>query len=142
MDTISKEIRSRNMAAIKSKNTKPEALVRKLLFASGLRFRIHMGDLPGNPDIALKKYKTAVFVHGCFWHHHKDCRRATIPKTNQEYWMPKIQRNIERDRRNMRLLRKLKWNIIVVWECQLAGKRLQKTIDSLIKKIECRPVFI
>jgi DNA mismatch endonuclease (patch repair protein) len=135
-DVHDKETRSYNMSRIKSKDTKPEILVRKFLFKKGLRYRLHVKTLPGKPDLVFPKYKTCIFIHGCFWHHHKNCRKANIPKTNQAYWVPKIQRNLERDGRNMRQLRKMKWKIIIVWECQLIAKRVEKTIDALIKQIE------
>ncbi len=130
MDTVSKEVRSRNMSAIRSKNTKPEAVVRSLLFALGYRYRLHRKDLPGKPDIVLKKHNTVIFVHGCFWHHHKNCRRANWPKSNQEYWLPKIQRNIERDKIHIRKLKKEGWEVLVIWECQI------KNMDKLSLKIQ------
>ncbi len=130
MDTVSKEVRSRNMSAIRSKNTKPEAVVRSLLFALGYRYRLHRKDLPGKPDIVLKKHNTIIFVHGCFWHHHKNCRRANWPKSNQEYWLPKIQRNIERDKIHIRKLKKEGWEVLVIWECQI------KNMDKLSLKIQ------
>lgn len=132
MDKISKEVRSRNMAAIKSKDTKPEMTVRKLLFSMGYRFRLHRKDLPGKPDIVLPKYKTVIFVNGCFWHQHKNCKRSNIPKTNKDYWVPKIQKNVERDNNNKKLLRKLGWKVIVIWECEVNKEK----IISMIKKIK------
>jgi|TARA_B100001971_G_C17878675_1_gene376939 DNA mismatch endonuclease (patch repair protein) len=118
------------MSAIRSKNTKPEAVVRSLLFALGYRYRLHRKDLPGKPDIVLKKHNTIIFVHGCFWHHHKNCRRANWPKSNQEYWLPKIQRNIERDKIHIRKLKKEGWEVLVIWECQI------KNMDKLSLKIQ------
>tara|TARA_B100000315_G_C14577397_1_gene588600 strand:+ start:258 stop:638 length:381 start_codon:yes stop_codon:yes gene_type:complete len=118
------------MSAIRSKNTKPEAVVRSLLFALGYRYRLHRKDLPGKPDIVLKKHNTVIFVHGCFWHHHKNCRRANWPKSNQEYWLPKIQRNIERDKIHIRKLKKEGWEVLVIWECQI------KNMDKLSLKIQ------
>jgi len=130
MDTVSKEVRSRNMSAIRSKNTNPETVVRSLLFALGYRYRLHRKDLPGKPDIVLKKHNTVIFVHGCFWHHHRNCKRANWPKSNQEYWIPKIQRNVKRDRSHNSKLKKQGWKVLVIWECQI------KNIDKLSLKIQ------
>ena len=112
-------VRSRNMAAIRGKDTAPELAVRRILHAMGLRFRLHRKDLPGRPDIVLPKHRTVVFVHGCFWHRHKDCRHTTTPKTRQEFWQTKFASNVERDRRNRTDLQQLGWRVIVVWECEL-----------------------
>lgn len=133
MDKITKKQRSRNMAAIKTKNTKPEITVRKLLHRNGLRFRLHQRKLPGKPDIVLKKHKTAIFVNGCFWHHHKNCRRANIPKTNTEYWIPKINRNTERDRKAIKELKKMGWDTLVIWECEVKDRK--KMIKKLNNKL-------
>lgn len=111
--------RSWNMSQIRSKDTKPERIVRSLLHSLGFRFRLHNKALPGKPDLTLKKYKTVIFVNGCFWHHHKNCKRATFPKTNKDYWVPKIKRNIQRDKDNARKLKKMGWRVIIVWECQV-----------------------
>jgi len=132
-DHLVKEKRSWNMSLIKSKNTKPELLVRSVLHRLGYRFRIHKKDLPGNPDIVLPKYKTALFVNGCFWHQHKNCKRANIPKTNKDYWLPKLNKNIERDRVIQNKLSDIGWNVIVVWECML--KDQDSLIDFLLKNI-------
>ena len=107
------------MAAIKSKNTKPEIAVRKLLHSLGYRFRLHRKDLPGSPDIVLPKYKTVIFVHGCFWHRHKGCKYKTTPKTRKEFWENKFNENIKRDKNNFKELKKLNWKVLVIWECQL-----------------------
>ena len=112
-------VRSRNMAAIRGKDTAPELAVRRILHAMGLRFRLHRKDLPGRPDIVLPKHRTVVFVHGCFWHRHEDCRYTTTPKTRQEFWQAKFAANVERDRRNRTDLQQLGWRVIVVWECEL-----------------------
>ena len=133
MDTISKEVRSRNMSAIRSKNTNPETVVRSLLFALGYRYRLHRKDLPGKPDIILKKHNTVIFVHGCFWHQHKECKRANIPKSNKKYWIPKLERNAERDKINKRELNKLGWNVITIWECET--KDSGKITAELKKKL-------
>ncbi|OYW24679.1 MAG: very short patch repair endonuclease [Planctomycetales bacterium 12-60-4] len=116
--------RSRTMAAVRSRDTGPEILVRSLLFRLGYRFRLHRADLPGSPDIVLPKYKAAIFVHGCFWHGH-DCQRGSrVPKSNRQYWLAKIDRNRTRDRRNIRKLRRLGWKVLIVWECSLNSSNL------------------
>lgn len=119
MDTVSKEQRSLNMSHIKSKNTKIEIKVRKYLFSKGFRYRINVKDLPGKPDIVLKKYKTVIFVNGCFWHRHKNCKLATMPKTNREFWINKFNYNIENDQKNYSKLNDLGWHVIILWECEL-----------------------
>ena len=116
------EQRSRNMSAIKSKNTKPEIAVRKLLHSMGYRFRLHRKDLPGSPDIVLPKYKTVIFVHGCFWHRHENCKYASTPKTRQEFWEAKFRDNINRDKLNQENLSSKGWKIIIVWECEIKDK--------------------
>ncbi len=116
---IVSSVRSRNMAAIRGKDTAPELAVRRILHAMGLRFRLHRRDLPGRPDIVLPKHRTVVFVHGCFWHRHEVCRYTTTPKTRQEFWQSKFAANVERDSRNRTDLRQLGWRVIVVWECEL-----------------------
>ena len=116
------EQRSRNMSAIKSKNTKPEIKVRKVLHSMGYRFRLHSKDLPGSPDIVLPKYKTVIFVHGCFWHRHENCKYASTPKTRQEFWEAKFRENINRDKLNQENLSSKGWKIIIVWECEIKDK--------------------
>lgn len=130
-DTVSKETRSWVMSRIRSKNTKPEKVVRSLLHRLGYRFRLHNKKLPGKPDIALKKYRTVIFVHGCFWHQHQDpeCKKARVPKSRTEWWEAKFRRNRERDAVALARLEKLGWRVIVVWECQL------KDIDALTAKL-------
>ena len=118
-EAIVSSVRSRNMAAIRGKDTAPELAVRRILHAMGLRFRLHRKDLPGRPDIVLPKHRTVVFVHGCFWHRHEDCRYTTTPKTRQEFWQTKFAANVERDSRNRTDLRQLGWRVIVVWQCEL-----------------------
>ena len=110
------------MSAIKSKNTKPEIEVRRLLHSMGYRFRLHRKDLPGSPDIVLPKYKTVIFVHGCFWHRHENCKYASTPKTRQEFWEAKFRENINRDKLNQENLSSKGWKIIVVWECEINDK--------------------
>lgn len=110
--------RSDIMRAVKRAHTRPEIVVRQALHALGLRFRLHRRDLPGSPDIVLPKFRTVVFVHGCFWHRHPDCRYATTPKSRQEYWLPKFEANVERDARKEAQLRELGWRVLVMWECE------------------------
>ena len=123
------EQRSRNMSAIKSKNTKPEIKVRKVLHSMGYRFRLHSKDLPGSPDIVLPKYKTVIFVHGCFWHRHENCKYASIPKTRQEFWNKKFEENIKRDSEIQDKIKNLNWRSVVIWECET------KNIENLRDKI-------
>ena len=118
------EQRSRNMSAIKSKNTKPEIKVRKILHSMGYRFRLHVKDLPGSPDIVLPKYKTVIFVHGCFWHRHENCKYATTPKTRKEFWESKFKENVIRDKSHQKKLSAIGWKIIIVWECEIKDKNL------------------
>ena len=122
VDRVSKEVRSYNMSQIKGKNTKPEEIVRKYLFAQGFRYRKNDKRLPGSPDIVLPKYKTVIFVNGCFWHGHGGCRYFVWPRNNADFWKEKIQRNIERDTNNYTKLQDLGWNVILVWECELKPK--------------------
>lgn len=135
MDNHTKEVRSYNMSQIKSINSKPEELVRKYLFAKGLRFRKNVKALPGKPDIVLPKYKTIVFVNGCFWHGHQGCRYFVMPKSNMEYWSAKITRNIERDKLVITRLTELGWNVITVWECELKKDKRKNTLEYLYYNI-------
>lgn len=111
-------VRSKIMRAVKQANTTPELVVRRLLFALGLRFRLHRRDLPGTPDIVLAKYHTAIFVHGCFWHRHTNCPAATVPKTREDFWMHKFAQNVTRDRRKEQELRRAGWSVVTIWECE------------------------
>ena len=122
MDIWSKEKRSMVMSHILSKNTKPEQRVRKMLTHLGFRYRLHVKNLPGKPDIVLRRYNTVIFVHGCFWHLHKGCRDGTIPKTRKEYWQTKLLRNKERDIKHIRELRKQGWKVLRIWECEIEKK--------------------
>lgn len=119
MDIWSRKKRSEVMSRIRSKNTKPELAVRSFLHRLGFRFRLHRRDLPGCPDIILPKYKVLIFVHGCFWHLHEGCRDGTIPKTQHEKWKAKLERNVARDKQNIKELKKLGWKVIVIWECEI-----------------------
>ena len=123
------EQRSRNMSAIKSKNTKPEIKVRKILHSMGYRFRLHSKDLPGSPDIVLPKYKTVIFVHGCFWHRHENCKYASTPKTRKEFWNKKFTENKKRDSEIQEKIKILDWRSVVIWECET------KNIEDLRDKI-------
>ncbi len=133
-DNHSKEVRSMNMSHIRSTNTKPEEIVRKYLFSKGLRYRKNVRSLPGKPDIVLRKYKTVIFVNGCFWHKH-DCGRFIMPSTNTEYWSNKISRNVERDIINTKLLEAQGWKVIVIWECQLKRKVRDTNLKELYESI-------
>lgn len=133
-DNHSKEIRSKNMSHIRSTNSKPEEIVRKYLFSKGFRYRKNVRTLPGCPDIVLPKYKTVIFVNGCFWHKH-DCPRFVCPSSNEGYWKPKILRNVERDQRNIEELVALGWRVITVWECELKSKVVENTMKQVVEKI-------
>ncbi len=122
------------MSHIRSTNSKPEETVRKYLFSKGLRYRKNVRTLPGKPDIVLRKYKTVVFVNGCFWHKH-DCGRFVMPSSNTEYWSKKISRNVERDKVNKELLEKDGWRVIVIWECQLKKKNAEQNLSKLYEEI-------
>lgn len=135
VDVHSTETRSYNMSKIRGKDTKPEILVRKYLFSKGLRYRLYDKKLPGKPDIVMPKYKTTIFVHGCFWHGHEGCKYYVVPKTRTDWWLTKINRNIEKDQKNKLQLINTGWNVIEVWECDLKPKALKNTLDNLLNKI-------
>jgi DNA mismatch endonuclease, patch repair protein len=120
MDTLSKTKRSWNMSRIRGRNTVPERAVRSLLHRMGFRFRLHSRSLPGKPDVVLSKYRTVVFVHGCFWHRHKACRLAYTPKSRTPFWLGKFSSNVARDRAVTKKLRSQGWHVVVVWECELS----------------------
>lgn len=126
------------MSRIKGKDTKPEMLVRKYLFAKGFRYRLHVKDLPGKPDIVLPKYKTVIFVNGCFWHGHKGCRYFTLPKTNTEWWLNKIKDTQRRDKEKEIELNVAGWRVIIVWECELKTEQRQESLHKLICQIKER----
>lgn len=134
-DVHSAKVRSYNMSRIRSKDTKPEELVRKYLFSKGFRYRKNDVRLPGKPDIVLPKYKTVIFVNGCFWHGHQGCRYFVWPKNNAEFWKKKIGDNIQRDDKICRLLKELGWNVIVIWECELKPSVAEKTLSTLAYNI-------
>ena len=135
-DVHTPEQRSRNMSAIRSKNTKPEEIVRKYLFAQGFRYRKNDSRLPGKPDLVLPKYKTVIFVNGCFWHAHEGCRYFVWPKNNEVFWRNKIEGNVTRDNANYEKLQQLGWHILIVWECELKKANKQKTLENLVFNIQ------
>ena len=134
-DVHNKQQRSHNMSRIKGKDTKPEMLVRKFLHANGYRYKLHDKKLPGKPDIVLPKYCTVIFVHGCFWHGHANCKYFVVPKTNTQWWTDKINRNKANDEKAIKVLKKDGWKVIVVWECKLKPAKVEKTLTVTLKKI-------
>lgn len=134
-DIKTKTSRSYNMSQIKCKNTKPEELVRKYLFAEGFRYRKNDKRYPGSPDVVLPKYKTVIFVNGCFWHGHNGCKSFVWPSSNEEFWRNKITTNIERDTKKIEQLRSMDWNVITVWECELKPKQRTETLARLVQQI-------
>jgi DNA mismatch endonuclease (patch repair protein) len=135
-DVHSKRTRSYNMSQIKSRDTKPEMLVRKYLHAQGFRYRLHDRKLPGHPDIVLPRYKTIIFIHGCFWHGHINCKYFTVPKTRTAWWLHKINTNKANDAKAVQALKKQGWKIITVWECKLKPAKMERTLISLPGKID------
>jgi DNA mismatch endonuclease (patch repair protein) len=135
MDLISKKQRSDNMRAVTGKHTTPELLVRKAAHALGLRFRLHKADMPGRPDLVFARWRTVIFVNGCFWHQHRGCKRATVPKTNVEFWQIKLEGNVRRDRQSRKLLKALGWRVFVIWECQIPDR------DKATKAVRRLPIF-
>lgn len=135
-DVHDKKTRSYNMSQIRHKNTKPELVVRQYLFRRGYRYRLHEKKLPGKPDIVLPKYKTVIFVHGCFWHGHEQCKYFVIPKTRTEWWISKIQRNKQLDAVNIQQLQSAGWNVITVYECDLKGNKAEITLSNLVKQLQ------
>lgn len=131
-DIFDRQTRSRVMAAIRGRDTKPEMIVRRFLHARGMRFRLHRRDLPGRPDLVFPKYRVAVFVHGCFWHQHAACRYAVMPKSNRPFWVKKLRGNQQRDLRNAAKLRRAGWRVLTVWECRVH----QQALEALVRKIE------
>ena len=135
MDVHSKETRSYNMSRIRSKNTKPEEIVRKQLFSLGFRYRKNDKRYPGTPDIVLPKYKTVIFINGCFWHGHSGCKYFVVPKSNTEFWQNKIAANIARDDEKIAQLLRMNWKVITVWECELKPKQRSGTLTRLVQQI-------
>ncbi|EKM96329.1 DNA mismatch endonuclease Vsr [Stutzerimonas nosocomialis] len=134
MDIVDPARRSRMMATIRGKDTKPEMLVRRFLHAHGFRFRLHRADLPGKPDIVLPRLRTCIFVHGCFWHRHAGCRYAVLPKTRPEFWAAKLEGNAARDRHAVAALRAAGWRVIVVWECDL--RKPETALPELLQALK------
>lgn len=135
-DVHDEKTRSYNMSQIRSKNTSPELLVRKFLFKAGLRYKLHDKSLPGKPDLVLPKYKTVIFINGCFWHGHEKCRLFVIPKTRTEWWLTKIRKNVDNDCKNEAILLSMGWNVITIWECQLKRDKLEVTLTHCLDKIK------
>ena len=134
MDIWTKEKRSRVMSNIRGKDTKPEIVLRSALFRRGYRFRIHQKNLLGKPDIVFPKFKTIIFIHGCFWHYHKKCREGRIPSSNSEYWEEKLKKNRKRDKLVISKLKALGWRTIIIWECEVE-KQLGKTINRIVRSL-------
>lgn len=134
VDKIDRHARSRNMSKIVSKNTQPELKVRSILHRLGFRFRLHQKNLPGRPDVILPKHRAVIFVNGCFWHRHVECREASRPKTNSQYWEDKLNRNVERDIRNHLLLKERGWKVIIFWECELEKNDTDSVIIERLNK--------
>ena len=138
MDTLTRAQRSERMSRIGGKDTKPELTLRRSLHALGYRYRLHGAGLPGRPDLVFRKHKTAVFVHGCFWHRHKGCSIATNPKSNIEFWTSKFEANMKRDRLAERALRALGWRVFIVWQCELKPRLLDRTVSRLARGIKAK----
>ena len=134
-DVHDKKTRSFNMSRIRSQDTKPEMLVRKFLHANGFRYSLHNKNLPGKPDIVLRKYKTIIFIHGCFWHGHANCKYFVIPKTRTKWWTDKIFTNKANDEKAVKALRKDGWKVITVWECALKHSNQKKTLNKILQKL-------
>ena len=138
MDIISEEKRSWNMSRIRGKDTKPEIIVRSMLHKMGYRFRLHRKDLPGTPDIVLPKYKTVIFVHGCFWHRHKRCKFAYTPKSRVKFWKDKFAETVKRDKQHLKQLKENGWEVFIVWECETKDMdKLKKIINKISQEINC-----
>lgn len=137
-DVHEPEVRSYNMSQIRGKDTKPEMLVRKFLFAHGFRYRLHDKKLPGKPDIVLPRYKTVFFVHGCFWHGHEGCKYFVIPKTRTEWWLNKITGNKNKDTESINTLKEKGWKVITIWECELKPDKREQKLKSLLREFQNR----
>lgn len=135
-DVHDKATRSFNMSRIRSKDTKPEMTVRKFLFGKGYRFRLHDKKLPGKPDLVLARYKTVIFVHGCFWHGHRGCKYYVVPKTRTEWWLNKINKNKELDKKSVKKLKAEGWKVITIFECKLKDGKAEKTLEKITDQLE------
>lgn len=133
-DVHEPHIRSFNMSRIRSKDSKPEMIVRRYLFQNGFRFRLHVKSLPGKPDLVLKKYRTVIFIHGCFWHGHEGCRYFVVPKTRTDWWLTKIETNKKKDKSNVDQLEKLGWKVYEIWECELRRKEISALVE-VVKRL-------
>lgn len=136
MDKVNKKIRSEIMRRVKGKDTNPEMIVRRFLYSRGIRFRTHQKELPGCPDIIIRKYMTVIFVNGCFWHGHEGCSSFRMPKSSMKYWNEKIKRNKDRDIKNLKILQQQGWNVFVVWECQLKNKNKEEILNNILKELK------
>lgn len=134
-DVHSVAVRSYNMSRIRGRNTKPELLVRKFLHATGFRYRLHVKTLPGKPDIVLPKYRTIIYIHGCFWHGHEGCRYFKLPETRRDWWAQKLTENKQIDQKNLAALHELGWKVIIVWECELKREKKNQTLNSLSSQL-------
>ncbi|HWY37054.1 MAG TPA: very short patch repair endonuclease [Bacteroidia bacterium] len=134
-DVHTNRVRSYNMSMIRSKDTKPELIIRRFLFTNGFRFRLHVRILPGKPDVVLRKLKTAIFVHGCFWHGHEGCKYFVVPKTRTDWWLAKIKGNISNDAKKKEKLKEIGWNVITIWECSLRFDKRDNTLNALLNQL-------
>jgi DNA mismatch endonuclease, patch repair protein len=132
MDVFDRQTRSKIMAAVRRRDTKPELWVRSYIHAKGLRFRVHVRNLPGTPDIVLTKHRIAIFVHGCFWHNHQECSKSALPKTRTKFWRKKIEGNVVRDRKVLRLLKRNGWRVRIIWECKLNDFYMKKLVKDIL----------
>ena len=135
-DIHSKEIRSYNMSQVKARDTKPELIVRRFLFSNKLRYRLYDKKLQGKPDIVLRKYKTIIFIHGCFWHGHENCKYSALPKTRTEFWSDKIESNKNRDKKNIDQLKSDGWNVLIIYECELKKGKQEHTLNNILSNIQ------
>lgn len=135
MDIKTVEARSRNMSAIKGRDTTPEIILRRLLHANGYRYRLYRKDIPGKPDLYLAKYNTVIFVHGCFWHQHKGCKYAYMPKSNSSFWHEKLSKNVERDNKNIRQLTEAGYKVIIIWECTIKKLKTAEDMNAFLLSI-------
>jgi DNA mismatch endonuclease (patch repair protein) len=134
MDIYSRKKRSDIMARVKATDRTPELTVRRLLHNLGYRYRLYRNNLPGKPDIVLPKHKSVIFVHGCFWHHHKGCKKSKLPESNADFWRKKILDNVARDKRTIRELRKIGWRVLILWECEVRSSKLQERINHFLER--------